>query len=275
MKIRIQYFIIILLTLFIFQPIMYPLYFRFTAVDSYYSHGFLIPFLTLYLIWRKKNILRTLPVKPSIIGLYITLLSLLMHFAGYLIEFNFLSYMAFFLYIFGIVLYLFGKIITKALFAPLFFLIFMFPLPHVMIIGITFKMKMIAAYLANFIINQMGLKTSLVGSKIFYPGGVLTVEDPCSGLRSLISFIALGAVLMQLIQSPVWKKLVLFTSVIPIALLSNIVRVILLVYGCFIYGTEKVSGLVHDSIGMLVFVIGFILLIFVIGMLKCSISQET
>jgi len=91
----------------------------------------------------------------------------------------------------------------------------------------------------------------------------------------LISFLALGAVIVQLTAGSNWKKGILLLSVIPIALFSNVVRIVVLTVASYIYGSQIAAGFLHDFMGVMVFVFGFIGLIFVMNVLKCHLSLGT
>lgn len=248
---------------------------RFDHRDSYYSHGYMVPFVSAYLVWRKREELATLQPQGSLWGLLLIVAGLFIHIVSYFLRINFTSYISCLVVIFGATIFLGGWKITRVLLFPLIFLIFMIPLPRVMILGISFEMKLFASEISSWLINLVGIETSVSGSRIFYPGGFLLVGDPCSGLRSLISFLALGTVVVQLTSGSIWKKCVLFASVIPIALLSNVVRIIVLTLASYIYGSQIADGFLHDFMGIMVFVIGFIGLITLMNILKCHLFPET
>ncbi len=248
---------------------------RFEARDSYYSHGYMVPFISAYLVWRKRKELAELPPQGSLWGLSLIVVGLLVHIVSYFLKINFTSYASCLVVLFGISLFLGGWKITRVLLFPLIFLIFMIPLPRVVILGISFEMKLLAAEISSWLMNIVGLEITASGSRIFYPGGFLWVGDPCSGLRSLISFLALGTVVVQLTSGNIWKKGILFLSVIPIALLSNVVRIIVLTLASYIYGNQVIDGFLHDFMGIMVFVIGFIGLVALMNILKCHLFPET
>ena len=133
-------------------------------------------------------------------------------------------------------------------------------------------MMILAAQLSAFVAKAAGLNVVLNGSTIHYPGGFLIVGDPCSGLRSLISFLALGALFTQFVKTVLWKKCVLFASSVLIALLSNMVRIVFLIFVGYIYGQDAVHGFVHDASGVAVFIIGFIGLLGVSKLMGCSVN---
>ena len=258
-----------------YYPVVDPLLDRFEARDSYYSHGYLVPFVTVYLIWRKRKELSTLTPQGSWWGLPLIILGFLVYVVSYFLEVNFTAYASFLIVIFSMVLFLGGWKVTRVLLFPLFFLIFMIPLPQVVILGISFEMKMLASEISSWLTNSIGIETSVSGSRIFYPGGFLWVGDPCSGLRSLISFLALGTVVVQLTSGKTWKKGILFVSVIPIALLSNVVRIFVLTLASYFYGSQIIDGFLHDFMGFVVFIGGFIGSITLMNILKCHLSLET
>ena len=261
--------------LLVFFPIYGPLFSRFNARESYYSHGFLIPFVVGYLVFRKRKVLKSIVSEPCLGGLVVFLSGLALHLISLVLKINFTSYLSIPIVIGGIMLYLRGVKFTRELLFPLAFLIFMLPLPEVMIIGISFKLKILAAQAAVLLGNSIGIKAALSGSTIYYPGGFLLVGDPCSGLRSIISFLALSALLTQFIQAVRWRKITLFFSAIPIALLSNLLRISFLLLVSFIYGKKAASGFVHDVSGYMVFVLGFLGLIAVSKILKCRVTTES
>ncbi len=235
------------------------LYERYVAADSYYSHGFLIPFVTGYLIFLGKKQLKNINKKNDLWGVGLIIFSLLIHLLGVLAEVFFVSGFSILSLVFGISLFLYGKEITKKILFPLAFLIFMIPIPKVAINAISFPMKMFATKSAVFILQTfMKLPMKNEGFQIFFPNASLVVGNPCSGLRSLISMLALGSIFAYLTKTTMFKKIILFSLAIPIALMSNIIRVIILSLGVFIYGSQMTKGLFHDFTGYLVFVIAFV-----------------
>lgn len=268
--------LIIILLIAIYAPTFISLSERFLATDSYYSHGFLVPLVSAYLIWRKRKRLKELlPNQPCKSGLALLTGGLLLHFISTVLKINFGSYLSLPIVLTGLALYLAGKRIARELLFPLAFLIFMLPLPSVIIIAVSFRMKIIAAQLASWAVNMMGIPTTRDGSTIYLPGSFLLVGDPCSGLRSLISLLALGAVFTQFTSGSRNKKSLLFLSAIPIALISNVLRIILLLLVTYVYGEKVALGFFHDLSGMLVFVFAFIGLAIVMRLLRCQIIRPT
>ena len=136
------------------------------------------------------------------------------------------------------------------------FLIFMVPLPQVMIINISFKMKMMAAQIATSIVNLMGIHAIRDGSIVYLkPDTSLTIGSPCSGLSSLIALAALGALYAYLVKMSRTRKIVLFLLSIPIALAANIFRIVMLLLVGFAYDAKTATGpFVHGFLAFLLYV---------------------
>ncbi|KPK41319.1 MAG: hypothetical protein AMJ78_05760 [Omnitrophica WOR_2 bacterium SM23_29] len=260
---KIKFIIVIALLLLIYWPTFLWMKARFLEADSYYSHGFLVPIVFLFLIWTKREDLKKSKIIPLNAGLFLLIPALLMHLVAYRWGINFVSGFSFIIALFGLLLYLFGWEVTRHLTFALCFLVFMVPLPQVMIIHISFKMKLFAAQAATSIIKLFGIQSVRVGSIVHLPNTALTIGDPCSGLRSLISLTALGALYAYLAKISRIRKIILFLFSIPLALLANIIRIVLLLVVAFVYGSEVATGKFHDFSGFLLFAIALIGLIIV------------
>lgn len=252
---RIKLIIIIALLVLIYWPTFVWMKARFLETDSYYSHGFLIPLIFLFLIWNKREGLKRSKIAPLNLGLILLIPSLLLHLIAYRWGINFISGFCLIFALFGLSLYLFGREVTRRLTFPLCFLVFMVPLPQVFIIGISFKMKVYAAQIATSIVNLIGIQAVRAGPVVHLPNTSLTIGDPCSGLRSLISLTALGALYAYLAKISRIRRIILFLVSIPLALVANIIRIVLLLIVAFVYGSEVATGKFHDFSGFLLFII--------------------
>ena len=231
--------------------------------NSYYSHGFLVPFVSLFLVYLQKDQLKQTRQNSSLVGFFIIFFALFLHVLGTaLYIFSISGFSIFFLGI-GFTLFIFGKEISRVIWFPLLFLIFMFPLPEAVINAISFPLKMFAAKAGVSIVSLWGLPVYGEGFNIYIPAGHLLVGNPCSGLRSLIAFLALGSIFAYYFPMVFYKKWILFLMSIPIALLSNVVRVVMLVLASYYYGLEAAAAdtFFHTGSGILVFILGFLLLL--------------
>ncbi len=254
--------IIVLLIVLGYMQIFQWMYGRYIGADSYYSHGLLVPFVSLFLIWHKRELLTTLPQQQSWAGLVVIVFALVLHILGTVLYIFAVSGFSLFFLAIGLTLFLFGREITKVILFPLLFLFFMFPLPMAVIGLISFPLKIFAAKAGTCIVSILGVPVYREGFNIFIPAGHLMVGNPCSGLRSLIAFLALGSVFAYMAPLSTAKKRFLFFLSMPIALLSNIMRVPTLILVSHYWGLEAAAPdtLVHTGSGVLVFVLGLILI---------------
>lgn len=235
---------------------------RWFVRDSYYSHGPLIPFVVGFLIWQLKDELVKIQFKESKWGFKLIVAGIIMHaLASHPnVRIYFVSGFSMLLTISGLVLYFYGAEVFKKIAFPIFFLIFMVPLPLVVINKLSLQLKMFAAELATHVLNNMRIPAIREGSVIKMRHAYVIVDDVCSGLRSLISLTALGSIFAYWLKGDMWKRILLFATTIPIAIITNMCRVVILSAISEIWGTEYADGTVHDMTGFLVFGLAFLML---------------
>ncbi|MBN1404896.1 MAG: exosortase/archaeosortase family protein [Candidatus Omnitrophica bacterium] len=230
---------------------------RWMAAESYYGHGILIPLVSLFIVWQRRDVLKNSKIASEFSGLIIVAINLFIHIVCAALKVYFVSGVTFVFALYGLILFFFGKEITRKLIFPVFFLLTMVPLPLVAISGLTVKLKLFAAQMAAFILNRIGFPCIRDGSLIRMPKSFISVEAPCSGLRSLISLLTLGLLFAYAMKVAYWKKAILFLSAIPIAIISNIIRIILLATVNDLYGEKIAMGFFHDFTGFFVFAFAF------------------
>ncbi|MBI3323721.1 MAG: exosortase/archaeosortase family protein [Candidatus Omnitrophica bacterium] len=246
---------------------------RFDAHDSFYSHGWLVPLASAWLIWHRRATLTHLPRSSSYAGLWLLVPSVLAHLFTTWWHIGFLSGFAMLGTIWGLVWTVWGWPVLWSLRVPMLFLLFMVPLPGVLLISTSFRMKLVAASLATHVLTLTGIPAEQAGSTIHVPGMSVIVDDTCSGLRSLISLIALAALWTALMPSGTkrWQKLTVIAASVPIALVANMVRILVLVLLSAIYGPGIAEGFIHYGSGVVVFGIALLALSsFSRVVLRCS-----
>jgi exosortase len=236
--------------------------------DSYYSHGILIPFLTALLIWQKRHVLKKIKIKPSPWGLRLFITGIIIHFLSLLFRVYFTSGFSMIIVLAGFVLCVYGEEMLKEILFPVIFLIFMVPLPLVTVINISFQLKLLSAQMATGLLNLINIPAVQQGSYIRMAHATVVVEDVCSGLRSLIALMALGALFAYWMKSGKLKKTILFFSSIPIALITNMFRIMALAIISECWGPRYITGFVESFFGFLVFALAFLLLSRVEKLLK-------
>lgn len=233
---------------------------RAMAPDSYYSHAFLVPFVSGFLVWRERKSLRSISAEPSYWGLALIVLSVLIHLLSVLLNVFSTSGFSMLIFVSGLSLYFFGPRFTRRIWFPLAFLFFMIPLPMIALGGVALPMRDFATASGARIAESFGVPVVREGFHLHFLKASLLIDEPCSGLRSLMALMALGSVYAYLFEGALWKRLFLFLLAIPIALLANTVRVAVLVLAVSRYGSDVISGPLHELSGLMVFILALALL---------------
>jgi len=241
---------------------------RWFAKESYYSHGILIPLISLFIIWQRKDALSKVRISGSFAGLWIIAISLFVNILCAALKIYFISGFSLVFAIYGLVLFFFGKDMVRQLIFPLFVLFLMIPLPLVIIGNLTVKLKLLAAHLSTFALNRIGFRCVLDGSVILMPASRLEVAAPCSGLRSIIALLTLGLLFSYSVKTSYLKKSIIFLSSVPIAIASNVLRIVVVAVVNDLYGGKVAMGAFHDLSGFLVFAVAFL------GLLGVSTIME-
>ena len=244
---------------------------RYNNPDSHYSHGYLIPFICGYLVWQQRNELAQQPRMSSPFGLGLIVLALLVHVASVWTHTFFTSGFSIMALAIGLCLYLYGTRITKLLAFPLGFLVFMFPLPMRVISAISFPLKMLVANLGTKIMEMSGMLIVREGAMIHLANASLSVGDPCSGIRSLIALMAMGALFAYLLRGSFARKFLVFLLAVPVAIATNVLRVCALIFVADKLGGQWASPehWFHTVSGLAVFVISMAMLFGIMRLLEC------
>ncbi len=259
--------IILGLVLIVYLPVLIDLVSDW-YMDDNYSHGFLILPVAVWLIWRKRKELAETPTKRNNLGLIFILGSLLLLIAGTAGAEYFTARVSFVALLFSLSLYMFGWLFTKKIWFAFFFMLFMIPIPYVIYYSLTFPMQLFASKISTNILNAIDLPLIRQGNIIHIPNYSMEVAEACSGIRSLFSLLALGALYAYFSQPNKVKAVILFLSTIPIAIAGNVFRITVTALGAHMISTEFAEGTLHEISGLIVFVFSLILLVIFGAILK-------
>ena len=259
--------ILILAIAGIYAGIFQDLYFDWMD-DPNYSHGLLVPFISIYFAWQQRQKLEQLEIKPANSGIFLIIFALLVLFAGVAAQEYFSKRSSFVFLLAGIVLFQFGWQWLKSLALPIGFLFFMIPLPYIVYDAMAFPLKLFVAKFSVISLKLMGVVVWREGNIIMFPQTVLEVADACSGLRSLMSLLALGVALAVFSQNKLSRRVLLVFLTIPIAILTNMLRVIGTGFLAQYYGAAAAEGFFHEFAGMGVFVLAMVMLFVSSGVLR-------
>jgi len=238
------------------------------SIDPNFSHGFLIPFVALYMIWHKQNELSQVTPKSSKTGIYIIILGMLVHVAGNVGAELFLMRFSMIITISGIIIYIYGLEMFWKVMVPVAYLIMMIPIPDIIWNKLAFPLQLFSAKISAYSINMLGIPVLREGNILHLANTSLEVVDACSGIRSLTSLLALTGAFAFLAPLSIIKKWILFFSAIPIAVAVNVIRLTITGAMAAWIGPETAHGFLHDMSGLIIFGAALILvyIVFIIEM---------
>jgi exosortase len=224
------------------------------------SHGLLVPFISLYFAWQKKEELRRVAISTSIWGAVIVISSLLIYIVAFAGDVAFIARLMLVVSLIGLVLFNYGKKVFKIIAFPLFFLFFMIPIPVSLIQIISLPLQFFATTISAKIINAFSIPVSQEGNMLYFAQTQLEVAQACSGLHSIVALIMLSVIFVHLSSKGLIPKIILLASAIPLALLANIIRVSGTGILAHYYGSNIARGFLHEFSGLAVFAFGFLTL---------------
>jgi exosortase len=225
------------------------------------SHGFLVPLVSAYLIWERREKLRSLPIKSSFWGIVLLGIGLLMLLIGTFGAVIYLQRTSLIVVLMGLILLLWGPEFFRVLIFPIAFLFFMVPLPIMVMDAVAFPLQFFAAKTAAFCLFNFGIPVLREGNVIILAGTTLEVAEACSGIRSLQALLALGTLYAYFSERVMWKRWALVLLSIPIAIIANVFRVSGTGVLAHYFGAEAAEGFYHTFSGWLIFVVAFLLLL--------------
>jgi exosortase len=229
-----------------------------------YSHGYIVPLFAAYLFWiRRRPLVDAAPMERWV-GVGIIAVSLGARvFASY-IDMNPVDRLSFVACLLGLCLVVGGVSMLKWAGPAIAFLLFMYPLPSVLENTLLMKLQTYASIMSTYVLQTLGVSAARVGNTISIDTlkEPLQVAEACSGLRMLTIFGAMSVALVMIIDRPWWDRLVILLSAIPIALISNVVRIVTtaLLYLAFGQETGWLNQIIHDWAGLAMMPIGLGLL---------------
>ncbi|WP_424194704.1 VPLPA-CTERM-specific exosortase XrtD [Ampullimonas aquatilis] len=226
-----------------------------------YSYGYLIPFITLYLVWEKRHLLLGQTPKHTYAGVVLLIFSLSLCLIGSLSAVRLLIQYGFVLGIFAVAICVVGTNGFRLIMIPMLILLFMIPLPQFLLKSISSDLQLLSSQIGVQIIRLFDISVHLEGNVIDLGAMKLQVVDACSGLRYLFPLMALAVIATYLFKDKAWKKWLVLFSAIPITVLVNSVRIGLIGITVEYWGEEMAKGLLHDFEGWFMFMICMALLL--------------
>jgi len=229
--------------------------------DPNYSHGFLVPVIAGFLVYLRRDQLRTATVAPWNPGLIVILLALGQLAFGKLAFEYFTMRSSLVPLLAGMVLYFFGLQVFRLLLLPLGYLLLMVPLPYIVYDAAAFPLKLFVTKVSVWVLKLVGIAVVREGNIIMFPNVTLEVADACSGMRSLVSFLALGIAYAVLTTTSAARRLLIVVAALAIAIFNNILRVVITGILAQFWGADVAKGFFHEFAGLAIFLLGMAMLV--------------
>jgi exosortase len=183
----------------------------------------------------------------------VIIVAVLMFLVGRWAEIEFVPPLSLVVLLGGYGLHFLGAAVMCELLFPYAFLLFMVPWPDMLVEFISFPMQLISATYAAMFMGLLGVPVTRSGVDIALPHVTFTVAVPCSGMNSLVSLLALAALLAYLSRGALWKRVVLFAAGAPLALLANVLRIVCILLIGTLWGQKAAEGFFHGFSGIALF----------------------
>ena len=229
--------------------------------DSNYSHGFVVPLIAGYFVYERRRDILEVEVQPWWPGFALCLVGVLQLLVGWLGTEFFTMRSSLVVTLAGLTLFFFGKRLFRLMMLPLGYLLFMVPLPYIIYDMVAFPLKLFVTKASNAFLKLVGVVVVREGNVIMLPLTTLEVADACSGIRSLISLLALAVAYACFLKITPLRRTLLVLSAIPIAIFTNSLRVIGTGLLAQYWGSKAAEGFFHEFAGMAVFVVAIVLLV--------------
>ena len=236
-----------------------------------WHHGMIVPLISVGLFLHRAKELEKIAIRPCGWGVGLVVAALGLYWVGYKIDITIVGFLSLQMMIGGLILWLLGWEMMKALAFPYAFLMFAYPFYFLDTI-VAFPLRGLMCQLSQFFLNLVGVDTLRVGTALVsapdYAKGLaqgqrfaLDVATPCSGIRSLFALMMVSALYAHLSLEKTWQKLTLFLLSPALAVLGNFARMVMWTLGTILLGsavaigTEEHPTTFHMAAGFFVFVV--------------------
>ncbi|HEV3270594.1 MAG TPA: exosortase/archaeosortase family protein [Candidatus Methylacidiphilales bacterium] len=236
-----------------------------------YTYCLFVPVIFTVLVYMRRKDLGQAAVRGTALGLFFLVPGVLLYWFGLRAENQYFGYLSVQILLAGVILWLWGWSVFRILLFPWAFCIFAWPVPFLDPI-IAFPLRMVMSTMASHLLPLIGIPCVQNGTALFSPPDVLhgvplgarfqiDIADPCSGIRSLFALLMISALLGYLCLPRLWQQWVVFLSAFPLAILGNLVRVLMLVFGsicfgsAFALGTNDNPSWYHEGCGFLIYAV--------------------
>ncbi|WP_458776068.1 exosortase A [Desulforhopalus sp. 52FAK] len=232
------------------------------------SHALLVPLVSLYFLWEKREQIRSISISDSNAGLWLLAICLIFYVVSFIGGIAFFCRLMMVSSLIAIVWSSLGPQMLRLLAFPLGFLFFMIPIPDTLLNLVSFPLQLLATKISANLIGYCTIPVYREGNMLFFINTQLEVAEACSGIRSIMSLTMLSAIFAHITPGATWRRVVIVLAAIPIAFIANILRITGTGILAHFYGDKVARGFLHDFSGFAVFIFGLIMLFALYAQLK-------
>jgi exosortase D (VPLPA-CTERM-specific) len=226
-----------------------------------YSHGYMIPLVSAYLVWQRRDFLQRIEFTPSWLPVGFVIVGLFVAVIGEISALYILIHFSLILIILSMAWSLMGWQAFKYVLIPLLLLVFAIPLPYFLEAVLSANLQLVSSSLGVGVIRLFGIPVFLEGNVIDLGNYQLQVVEACSGLRYLYPLMGVGFIIAYMYQVSLWKRIVVFLSTIPITILMNSFRIGVIGVLVEHWGPDMAEGFLHYFEGWIIFIACLVILI--------------
>jgi exosortase B len=227
------------------------------------GHGPIILAIGLWMLYGQRHSLAALPVRPDkALGTGLLIIGVLMYTLGRTQRVLLFEVLSQHFVLIGLILIFLGRTALRLIWFPLFFLLFVVPLPSSVVGSLTAPLKAAVSTVAAELLYSLGYPVARAGVMLSVGQYQVLVADACAGLNSMFTLEALGMLYMNLMRyTSAVRNVTLAILIIPISFAANVVRVLILVLVTYHFGDAAGKGFIHGFAGMVLFIVGLILML--------------
>ncbi len=240
------------LLFFLYKPVFKYLLYRIGSASDF-DYIYLAPLVLAYLVWELRHDLAAAPKTPAIKGCLLFLFGLMLFWLGELGGEFYTQFVSFLVLIAAMVWALLGTAFLKRMAFVFVCALFFLPFPNFIVQAATARLQLVSSTLGVMLLRLLGKSVFREGNIIDLGYSQLQVVEACSGLRYVLPLLILALLMGHLLRLRMWKRLVLFTAAIPVAVLANGLRITATALLMEHFGKKAVEGFFHDFEGFFIF----------------------
>jgi exosortase len=229
-----------------------------TSAD--YGHGFFVPLFSGYILWHERRDWAKTKIRPSNFGFVGLLGGIGLLLLGSLGAELFTTRFSMLVLLAAMTVFLAGWQMLRAISFPLAYLMWAIPIPVIIYNQITFPLQLIASRMATAWLEVAHVPVLRDGNILVMSNYSLEVVEACSGIRSLMTLMALAVAYGYLVSPQRWVRYVLAVFMVPIAIITNAIRIVVAGLLAHRFGSAAAEGFLHEFSGWAIFLVALVLM---------------